>query len=312
MPRGDVMLAQPLVSGAFQGRILALACAELRALSANYSEKAHHSLTSLFVELDAFKIRFSTLSTLAQPHYLVNQQSVFTDNSNLEPPLALFDNAIDAANSNQSAALEPFCIDDSRSADQSAVATAPNHGPADCNAAFNLFNIGAMPLQTDVDNQVRMNEYTFQTPHGSHAVQGRCNRDVAPSTEDAVAGASSSDSANIDIFFNDFVDFGPAASEQGYAGFRMTAALEQQINVQPTSPDVPRSASSAPVTPGGGTNPRYTCPGCIETFSRRGDRDRHARSHDPNACRFPCPAPHCSREFKRKDKLLDHQRRLRH
>jgi hypothetical protein len=297
---------------AFQGQILALACAELSALSANHSEKAHHSLMTLFAELDAFKIRFSTLSTLAQPHYQVNQQSVFTDNSNREPPLALFDHTIDAANSNQSAALEPFCVDDSRSADQTAVVSAPNHGPADCNAAYGLTDIGAMPLQADVDNQVIMNEYTFQTPHDSHALQGRCNRDVAPSTEDAVAGASSSNSANIDIFFDDFVNFDPAASEQGHEGFRMTAALEQDIDVQPTVPDVSRSASSALVTPADGNNPRYRCPGCTKSFSRRGDRDRHARSHDSNARRFPCPAPHCSREFTRKDKLLDHQRRLRH
>ena len=89
--------------GALQGQVLALVCAELSALCAKYPEKTHRSLTTLFAELDAFKIRFSTLSTLARPQYLLSQQSVLTDNNsnfNLKPSLVLLDNTIYTANSN--------------------------------------------------------------------------------------------------------------------------------------------------------------------------------------------------------------------
>lgn len=78
-------------------------CAELSALCAKYPEKTHRSLTTLFAELDAFKFRCSTLSTLARPQYLLSQQSVLTDNNsnfNLKPSLVLLDNTIYTANSN--------------------------------------------------------------------------------------------------------------------------------------------------------------------------------------------------------------------
>jgi hypothetical protein len=80
---------------------------------------------------------------LAPPQYLLNQQSVFTDNNsnlNLKPSLALLDNIICAANSNQSASLETFGIGDVSSVEQSAVVASPNNGPVQGNATYGLHN----------------------------------------------------------------------------------------------------------------------------------------------------------------------------
>ncbi|KAK0729471.1 hypothetical protein B0H67DRAFT_558890 [Lasiosphaeris hirsuta] len=64
--------------------------------------------------------------------------------------------------------------------------------------------------------------------------------------------------------------------------------------------------------------PRHVCPipGCTRSYKRRADLDRHMRKHDANAPRYPCPSPDCSRKggngFVRKDKLMEHRRRLGH
>ncbi|KUJ11306.1 uncharacterized protein LY89DRAFT_674637 [Mollisia scopiformis] len=62
----------------------------------------------------------------------------------------------------------------------------------------------------------------------------------------------------------------------------------------------------------------YNCPHpqCTLAFRRRGDRDHHALSHNPNAPRFSCTYPGCSRVgrrgFLRRDKLAQHQAHMNH
>lgn len=62
--------------------------------------------------------------------------------------------------------------------------------------------------------------------------------------------------------------------------------------------------------------PRFHCQDCMMTFRRRSDRDRHALVHNPNAPRFPCTYPRCTRVgrrgFLRKDKLTQHQIHMNH
>ena len=61
---------------------------------------------------------------------------------------------------------------------------------------------------------------------------------------------------------------------------------------------------------------RFQCTQCTKSYLRRGDRDRHARIHDPNAVRFPCPAHGCNRSgnmaFFRQDKLAEHRFKKNH
>lgn len=313
-------------------QILVSACAELDALVARctrffyHPENAHHSLEALFAELDAFKIRFQALPSLAQPQYLLNQGDFtgFTSDR-LEPPLTLDDNSIGAGPLDQ----DLFSVGDLSSSGQDPVVQAStNHGHP--YASHDLISTNTTAFQNVVDNYAAMNVATFQ-PHNdtnandfgmsglifqpqyeTHAYQDWCNGDVVPSTEDPIPTASTGNSTSLDVGCNDFVEFDATASMQGPELFGTTPALQQDTNVQPTStnPGHPTPHLTGSTTVPG--NIRYTCPGCPKDFSRRKDRNRHARSHDPNARRYSCPAPNCPRRFPRSDKLLDHRRRLGH
>ncbi|KAF8856738.1 hypothetical protein BDZ45DRAFT_675234 [Acephala macrosclerotiorum] len=61
---------------------------------------------------------------------------------------------------------------------------------------------------------------------------------------------------------------------------------------------------------------RFHCQHCMMTFRRPSDRDRHALAHNPNAPRFSCTYPGCTRVgrrgFLRKDKLTQHQVHMNH
>ena len=88
-------------------------------------------------------------------------------------------------------------------------------------------------FQAAVDNQVGMNGSIVQPPHNSHAVQGWSNSAVAPFTGYTVAGTEPGEPgepASTDVFFNDYNDFGPAASQQGHEVFGMIAP-EPDISV---------------------------------------------------------------------------------
>ena len=76
-----------------QEHILALACAQLSALVARFLDHDEdgrgHSLNLLFAELDAFKARFYTLSSLAEPQYIHALSSQSSDiKNNLDLSLA--------------------------------------------------------------------------------------------------------------------------------------------------------------------------------------------------------------------------------
>ncbi|MCJ1382677.1 hypothetical protein MMC17_005790 [Xylographa soralifera] len=60
---------------------------------------------------------------------------------------------------------------------------------------------------------------------------------------------------------------------------------------------------------------RVSClhPGCVRTFGRTADLDRHYKMHVPNAAKFCCYEIGCKfngRPFYRRDKLLSHQRNM--
>lgn len=57
---------------------------------------------------------------------------------------------------------------------------------------------------------------------------------------------------------------------------------------------------------------RYYCnyKGCTRSFSRPSDRNRHLKSHYPEERIFVCPERPCAMRFYRRDKLLDHSRRV--
>lgn len=57
---------------------------------------------------------------------------------------------------------------------------------------------------------------------------------------------------------------------------------------------------------------RYYCnfKGCTRSFSRPGDRNRHLKSHYLEERIFVCPERLCAMRFYRRDKLLDHSRRV--
>lgn len=57
---------------------------------------------------------------------------------------------------------------------------------------------------------------------------------------------------------------------------------------------------------------RYYCNfgGCTRSFSRPSDRNRHLKSHYPEERIFACPERPCTMRFYRRDKLLDHSRRV--
>lgn len=57
---------------------------------------------------------------------------------------------------------------------------------------------------------------------------------------------------------------------------------------------------------------RYYCTynGCTKSFSRPTDRERHSKKHYPEERVFVCPEIPCTMRFYRRDKLVDHSRRM--
>ncbi|TGO09508.1 hypothetical protein BTUL_0163g00180 [Botrytis tulipae] len=57
-------------------------------------------------------------------------------------------------------------------------------------------------------------------------------------------------------------------------------------------------------------SPRFACNfiGCSKTFRRQSDCNRHMKKHE--APEYSCPEPGCGREFYRRDKVMDHARRV--
>jgi hypothetical protein len=57
---------------------------------------------------------------------------------------------------------------------------------------------------------------------------------------------------------------------------------------------------------------RYYCTykGCTQSFSRPKDRERHLKKHYPEERVFICPEKPCAMRFYRRDKLMDHSRRV--
>ena len=59
---------------------------------------------------------------------------------------------------------------------------------------------------------------------------------------------------------------------------------------------------------------RFYCHQCTKSYSRRGDLERHAKSHAQTPELYDCPMPRCQHTgwngFLRKDKLVQHLRRM--
>ena len=93
--------------------------------------------------------------------------------------------------------------------------------------------------------------------------------------------------------------------------------LAQSWNVASTSPVDPRSidCNSSPTPASFDSAPVATrarsvhrCSHCMLSFTRAGDLRRHSLTHNPDAPRLACNAAGCHRQFKRKDKLVDHMK----
>lgn len=297
----------------------------------NHSGNTHHSLNALFAQLDAFKIRFSTLSTLAQPQYSLCQPDFkgFTDNWNFEPSLAGYDNTQGTAHLGQSLGQAAFDIGDWNPAEKTTVASATNHGcvPALSNAS----NTTTAAFQKELENRVEMNGHSLQPSNDPQAMQGWDYSDLLLPAQNIAANLP-----NVDAVWDNMINPGPKSTARAFEDLEAvqpqatnaqqastnlqglenvgSPALNQgqDMNVLPASTNELPATTPAPLTTASRHNLRHRCPSCSMDFSRRSDRNRHALSHDPHARRFPCPDPRCSSEFPRKDKLLDHRRRMRH
>jgi hypothetical protein len=117
-----------------------------------------------------------------------------------------------------------------------------------------------------------------------------------------------------DLDWDQWVDFNPSTfpADQNHDAGRLNPAVGGSYEV--STVDSSASASGGPGSPmvAATSRPRHHCTDCMESFSRLADLRRHARTHNPNATRFPCTQPGCGREFRRMDKLSDHRRRKNH
>jgi hypothetical protein len=98
---------------------------------------------------------------------------------------------------------------------------------------------------------------------------------------------------------------------------RLNPFVVEQGNVaDPNISATPSRGPSRSATVAAQMHPAYQCSNCGKSYARRGDRDRHTRTHNPNARRYSCPHPGCNRVglngFLRKDKFMEHRTRNNH
>jgi hypothetical protein len=129
---------------------------------------------------------------------------------------------------------------------------------------------------------------------------------------------------NIDTELQDIFNFDAALLPLGFGvhdGVTTSVAeraTEDELNITPTPPSISQPGSDPTVVAPAvsQTETRHRCQSCMKTFRRSSDRDRHALSHNPNAPRYSCSFQGCSRVgrrgFLRRDKLTQHQARMRH
>jgi predicted RNA-binding Zn-ribbon protein involved in translation (DUF1610 family) len=124
--------------------------------------------------------------------------------------------------------------------------------------------------------------------------------------------------ANNDEIGEDLFDFNAASMAQDFdINTGSNPFVVEQGNVAdpniPATPSCGPSRSAAAAAP---MQPAYQCPNCGKSYTRRGDRDRHARTHNPNARRYSCLHQGCNRAglngFLRKDKFMEHRTRNNH
>ncbi|KAI4121546.1 MAG: hypothetical protein LQ347_006818 [Umbilicaria vellea] len=115
----------------------------------------------------------------------------------------------------------------------------------------------------------------------------------------------------------------PTTPTNGYTGHAFPAAATR-TRANPAGPSSAIAGpSNTPIVPavqnlvtvtGIATPARHLCghPTCTSTFARASDLHRHAKIHQPNARRYDCVVPGCpyrgTRGFRRRDKLVSHQR----
>lgn len=300
-----------LINNEVAGQILASACAELGTLSARFSVHSkggdgYHSLATLLVELDAFKTRYSKFSIPTERHqslslHQASRNVVENDNiPTLYGPTTEWGLA-------QGSAIGGLRLDE-----QSLVEKSTNnyHEAFYSMDPTNQQSLGINLYQEEPANHVGMNEHCSQQQNSWLSAHDDAFDGLAsPSIKDANLMFHASNFAGSDVPWDSMLDFSSHANAQDVEVSAL--ALEQGANT-PLTATVPSAASLASGTGTEQSSIRYPCSGCMTTFSRKADRDRHARSHNPNSFRFSRPLPHCSREFPRKDKLMEHRRRLRH
>jgi hypothetical protein len=255
----------------------------LSALSAQLlpASENNPSLALLLVELEALTARFYAQLTLVQPQHLPNQSlqanAVNTNHDQLLTGAATF-------------AHNSFGYDQGDHQDQFWTQTT---GAADGTTSH-----ATQPLNDHID-QNRDHDVTSFMQQIDVANLGSSTA-VVPNME----GVDSSNGSYPNHPWNDLFDWN---------AFNNHIGSGLQGNNDSSSSNTGFSAPAAPVAAlVTAPNRLHICTNCGEAFTRRSDRDRHARKHDPNATQFPCSAQHCTRSFPRKDKLLDHRRRMRH
>ncbi|TGO39775.1 hypothetical protein BHYA_0048g00400 [Botrytis hyacinthi] len=109
---------------------------------------------------------------------------------------------------------------------------------------------------------------------------------------------------------NFFVSAPNTITEQDLQGF-ISGEVDTNIAFigQQATPPAPLIGSFANQA---APDPRFACNfiGCGETFGRQSDCNRHMKKHE--APEYSCPEPGCGREFYRRDKVMDHARRIHH
>ena len=165
----------------------------------------------------------------------------------------------------------------------------------------------------DLNADAGLSEYTFQLSNNDRFAEvGFYNDAVLLQGPHANAGLyySTVDLSPIGNDWNDLIDRDATSTQD--LDVLNGPGLEQGIFLRPNPANVLPPFSTASAAAGGSTSRNFQCPNCTKAFSRRSDCNRHLLSHNPNATRYSCSSPTCNRQFLRKDKLIDHQRRMRH